>query len=977
MRALSCLARHFRIFPALVLACFLSIAAHAAAPNAIRQIDMGKEHSCAVTMGGALYCWGGNTYGQVGTGEAGAAVEVPARIFAHGVASVSTGEDYTCAVVDGALYCWGRNELGQLALGTVSKSEPSPTLAISKDVRSVAVAHGNIDRTCAVVKDALQCWGYNSDDGELGPPDGNQTPAARHHTIIESGVSGVGVGFDDICAIVHGSLQCWGGINEGKVRNNGHKVTVPVELIHDGVTNVSVGVHHICAVANGTLLCWGEYRTGGIGDGRDLSANWQTSFIREPVEVIHEGVSSVLLDSDSNAYNQHTCAIAHGALRCWGSNGGGKIDPATRDKTVLTQFQMLASGVSSMAESPTGNRCVIVDGALRCRGDRSKHQLLTWPHAMTETLPWNDPTGDIATLDDNTMATLASAEQSAARRLAPSVEQALQGKLVSDGATIFSAQDVHARENDGQVKISFNPIPLYTLRKPDNIGYGEQSYQASSIDASAKCGDVMPRTSSFVDGAWTGDTSGYPVYVARDDAFQALPGYFRGADPLAPLVLGLAAPWERHRIVVGEADLKKAAECAGTVMELVRSRPFQSMAVRGSADDKPWSEAVTPRANALWQVDSFHTVNGFTIVPKPDLQISDFSMQAQSLTRMVCGGYALKHWKEAGAATWNMTRKGMEFTLDEAYTDEMNRESAPLPAYASDELPGAIAGELGPIAEWAKVDPAKCLPAVWGNKYTVQYRSKTVQTIYVERAPSPLYPDQVQDQNRLALHIANALELPRAPEYASAKALPGDPSRAIFVYAERNTVDGKPAAPGATGDYGEATFDLHLLVVKAGSAEILARYDQDNALSSDAIHLDGIGIDTAAYTLANGVRAFGVRTGYGHHGCASYGEDVLSLYLLQGHEIKRVLRDLKLAESNGMCGSCGDYSHSQSTLSIGRSAGKGLADLVVKTESVHADPGTMKGDECIAPEQHGKSKSVLHFDGEKYVIPQELQALSP
>lgn len=43
-------------------------------------LTLGTDHSCALTGGGALYCWGANDRGQLGFGQAGGSLGEPRRV---------------------------------------------------------------------------------------------------------------------------------------------------------------------------------------------------------------------------------------------------------------------------------------------------------------------------------------------------------------------------------------------------------------------------------------------------------------------------------------------------------------------------------------------------------------------------------------------------------------------------------------------------------------------------------------------------------------------------------------------------------------------------------------------------------------------------------------------------------------------------------------------------------------------------------
>jgi len=84
------------------------------------QLNAGRFHSCGVVATGDGYCWGANTYGELGNGSPGAANPTP-TLIAGGLsfAAVSAfGGWHSCGLtVAGVAYCWGVNAWGQLGIG--------------------------------------------------------------------------------------------------------------------------------------------------------------------------------------------------------------------------------------------------------------------------------------------------------------------------------------------------------------------------------------------------------------------------------------------------------------------------------------------------------------------------------------------------------------------------------------------------------------------------------------------------------------------------------------------------------------------------------------------------------------------------------------------------------------------------------------------------------------------------------------------
>jgi alpha-tubulin suppressor-like RCC1 family protein len=255
--------------------------------------------------------------------------------LASGVTALAAGLEHTCALTTGGgVKCWGRNDAGQLGDGTtINRSTPVDVSGLASGVTALA-AGGN--HNCAVM-DAIhgggvKCWGGNG-SGQLGDgTSGNPRLTPVDVIGLASGVTALAAGFGHTCAVnTGGGVKCWGANGGGQLGDGTttQRIT-PVDVIGlaSGATNLAAGGGessdggHTCAVTTGGgVRCWGANGVGQLGDG---TSGWENNRLT-PVEVsgLASGVTALV------AGEYHTCALAHQRLKCWGADGTGQLGQGT------------------------------------------------------------------------------------------------------------------------------------------------------------------------------------------------------------------------------------------------------------------------------------------------------------------------------------------------------------------------------------------------------------------------------------------------------------------------------------------------------------------------------------------------------------------------------------------------------------------------------------------------------------------------
>ena len=182
-------------------------------------VGAGGQNTCAVTTSGAVKCWGDNRYGQVGDGTT-AIRTAPVNVkgLGSGVTALSNGVFHTCALTTGGgLKCWGLNDTGQLGIGSTSnRSTPADVVGLSSGVAAIGSGGGG-QHTCAVTTGGgLKCWGRNH-WGQVGDDSITNRLTPVDVVGLDSNVAAVSEGSFHTCALQGGQAKCWGQNQYGQL----------------------------------------------------------------------------------------------------------------------------------------------------------------------------------------------------------------------------------------------------------------------------------------------------------------------------------------------------------------------------------------------------------------------------------------------------------------------------------------------------------------------------------------------------------------------------------------------------------------------------------------------------------------------------------------------------------------------------------------------------------------------------------------
>lgn len=282
----------------------------------VQSVAVGINFRCVLSTTGGVYCWGSNSFGQLGDGTS-----IGFRSTAVAVVGLSSGVvglealgNDVCALTSGGqVLCWGERW---------SSRVPVAIGGLPGDVTQITMGNLNV---CAQASGDIYCLGVN-DEGQNGNAWGGSSVQPPERVVGLPPSQSVVAGGYHTCALTQlGGVMCWGNDGAGQLGDDPVSfVTRPQPIPNvDGIV-MAVATGHTCALRiTGEVLCWGYNLHGAAG--------------RNPANVIGrpnwiQGLGGPVKDLAAGTY--YTCALLQGGTgQCWGRNDRSQLGHMSSDDT--------------------------------------------------------------------------------------------------------------------------------------------------------------------------------------------------------------------------------------------------------------------------------------------------------------------------------------------------------------------------------------------------------------------------------------------------------------------------------------------------------------------------------------------------------------------------------------------------------------------------------------------------------------------
>lgn len=326
--------------------------------NFPKEISLGGAHTCIIFTNQSVKCWGSNTWGQLGLGDAtnrgdkddSLGDKLPFLKFGKSrklMKLLSNARSNCVLFEDGKVACFGYNLHGELGIGNnipkgANPNDMDDNLQLINFGENLTVDSIHLGSSawhaCIIANNGygVKCWGYNY-FGQLGYPDlvdrgdnenemGESLPFVDINLLKRQKILNVFVGYSHSCMILDdASTRCFGSNLFGQFGTGSNEKSNSV--ISSSPTNwgnglhtriISMGEFFMCGLlSNSAIKCVGKNDVGQLGQGDTLNRGRNAA--GDNLLIVSLGSSHWVRNVSSG--NAHSCLLLDNyRVKCFGMN---------------------------------------------------------------------------------------------------------------------------------------------------------------------------------------------------------------------------------------------------------------------------------------------------------------------------------------------------------------------------------------------------------------------------------------------------------------------------------------------------------------------------------------------------------------------------------------------------------------------------------------------------------------------------------
>jgi alpha-tubulin suppressor-like RCC1 family protein len=327
-------------------------------------IAAGDIHTCAVLDNRTVKCWGRNEMGSLGLGDvvnrgsqaAHMGDALPALNLGTSKLAIqlTAGAYHTCARLStNEVKCWGLNTRGQLGLGDAANrgdaagemGDALPIVNLGTGKTATQVVAGRYF-TCALVTGGqVKCWGDGQGGGIVGTTGVGDAAGEMGDALapvpLGTGLTAksIAAGGNHACAwLSNNQVKCWGDNTFGQLGQGDTVARKTVAQLGDALPVINLGTGRTskgmfasdkstCVVLDtNQIKCFGENTGGQLGLGDTRHRGDGPAEMGDYLPTLQLGAGRTVLGGYSGANAANLCVMLDNRhLKCWGQNSTGEL----------------------------------------------------------------------------------------------------------------------------------------------------------------------------------------------------------------------------------------------------------------------------------------------------------------------------------------------------------------------------------------------------------------------------------------------------------------------------------------------------------------------------------------------------------------------------------------------------------------------------------------------------------------------------
>lgn len=295
-----------------------------------KYITSSRSATCSITLNSKINCWGDNNFGQLGRNESIPNSIIPEFVQTDqedlvNISKLNAGNLHFCALNKTSdLYCWGDNSFGQLGISTLITSSNKAEL-VDTNVDDFYIGYNSL---CYLKNENVRCFGDNSFG--LFSSNNFNSNVLMNISLNNLLTNPTNLILGESFSVLQKNNLIYSvgddSFNQLNNSQSGQKLIFDEVNNVSNITDISEGRNHWCFKESGLFYCLGE----NIGNITSLN----NQIMNPEIMKLDNSSNIENVDYFNKSYFDHRCYSFENKMYCFGDNSFGQFGDNTTNNSL-------------------------------------------------------------------------------------------------------------------------------------------------------------------------------------------------------------------------------------------------------------------------------------------------------------------------------------------------------------------------------------------------------------------------------------------------------------------------------------------------------------------------------------------------------------------------------------------------------------------------------------------------------------------